>query len=101
MAAGSRIWAALKKSRGVFNNDFSRYTLATFTWIPVVIFIKDHVCELTTIRGPSMSPFFNERYNETTKGDICLAWKMNAQKNLKRGQIVTFRWEKATLCAQQ
>lgn len=86
--AASRIW------RGAFRNDFTRYTLATLTWIPVVVFVKDHVCEFTTIRGPSMSPFFNERHNETTWGDTCLAWKWGAQENLRRGEIVTFRWGK-------
>lgn len=39
-----------------------------------------------------MSPYFNERYNETSSQDLCLAMKAYAQENLCRGMIVTFQW---------
>lgn len=91
--AGSRPWATLlRASTGGFRRDFSRYAWATLTWIPVVVFINDYVFEITRIRGPSMSPYFNERHNETTSSDVCLTWKFLAHNNLCRGQIVTFRW---------
>lgn len=83
----SRLWA----STGAFRKDVSRYAWVTLTWIPIIVFFNNHVLELTSIRGPSMSPFFNERYHETTWPDLCLTWKWGAQQNLKRGQIVTFR----------
>lgn len=92
MSAGSRLWAAFKTSSARFGIDFSRYAWATLTWIPVVIFVNDHVFMITKIRGPSMSPFFNERFNETTDSDRCLEWKFRAHENLARGQVVTFRW---------
>ncbi|KAF3767867.1 LexA/Signal peptidase [Cryphonectria parasitica EP155] len=37
-----------------------------------------------------MSPFFNERHNETSRSDVCLMWKWYAQRNLQRGMIITF-----------
>lgn len=118
MAPGPRLWAKLEASslvqglrtrlnttslfvRGIrarvdgsappFVKDVSRYLLVCLGWIPVAIFIQDHVFELVRIRGPSMSPFFNERYNETRWGDVCFARKLHAQENLDRGMIVTFR----------
>ncbi|CAN8102265.1 unnamed protein product [Discula destructiva] len=113
MAAGSRIWATLKatppfvramrtnafikqksaeveQSTPPFVKDFSRYLFICLGWLPVVLFVNNHVFEVTMIRGPSMSPFFNERYNETTWGDICLAKKFKVQENLERGMIITF-----------
>lgn len=91
MSTGARLWEAFKRAAR-FKNDYMRYSWAAITWIPPVIFINDNVFELLWIRGPSMSPFFNERHNETTRSDICLNWKFQAQENLQRGQIVTFRW---------
>lgn len=89
----SRLWAQLKRSSaGAFGSHVSRYAWATLTWVPIIVFINDNVFEITSIRGPSMSPFFNERHNETTASDVCLTWKWKPQRDLHRGQIVTFRW---------
>lgn len=57
----------------------------------MIIFVNDHVFELTRIRGPSMYPYLNDRYNETTAKDVCFTWKWYAQNNLQRGMIVTFQ----------
>lgn len=91
MAAGSRAWAKFRGSAKAFTLDFSHYLFVTLPWIPVVIFVKDYGFEIVRVRGPSMSPYFNERYNETQWSDICLAQKLWAQKNLSRGMIVTFQ----------
>lgn len=85
-----RIRAKVDGSTPPFFADFSRYLFISLGWIPVVIFVQDHVFEIVRIRGPSMSPFFNERHNETRLGDVCFAWKLYAQGNLDRGMIVTF-----------
>ncbi|PSR81971.1 mitochondrial inner membrane protease subunit-like protein [Coniella lustricola] len=86
MAAGPKAWVGFK----AFALAFSHYSFVVLPWIPIVVFVNDHVFELTTIRGPSMSPYFNERYNETTSSDVCLTRKFWPQQDLQRGMIVTF-----------
>lgn len=97
MALGSGIWAKIKGSRRPLPvpasiRDFSRYLFVSLTWVPVILLINNHVVEVTKIRGPSMMPYFNERYNETQWPDVCLTWKMNVQDHLRRGMIITFRY---------
>lgn len=103
MAPGSRLWTRFKgfgwrqwqplpPTVQHFTRDFSRYLIVSLTWIPVAVFLNDHVFDITTIRGPSMAPFFNERHHETSWPDVCLTWKMFAQDDLQRGMIITFRW---------
>lgn len=107
---GSRFWARFKGTRPIvlgsgfrdgfkatrpspFVQAFSRYLFASLVWIPVAMFITDHVFDITKIRGPSMMPYFNERYNETTLPDLCLTWKVFPHDNLQRGMIITFRYD--------
>lgn len=100
MAPGSRLWTRFKgfswrqplpPTVQHFTRDFSRYLIVSLTWIPVAVFLNDHVFDITTIRGPSMAPYFNERYNETSWPDVCFTWKVFAQDDLQRGMIITFR----------
>lgn len=115
MAPVSRLWAFLKATRARpvaqgspasglgkakpvqaeqsprrFAKDCSRYFLICLGWLPVAVFVNNHVVELNWINGPSMAPLFNERHNETTRRDVCLSRKYRAQKNLQRGMVVTF-----------
>lgn len=60
------------------------------SWYPVLLFVRTYVFELSMIDGPSMSPFFNERHNETTRRDLCLTRMFRAQEDLERGMIITF-----------
>jgi inner membrane protease subunit 2 len=63
----------------------------SFWLLPPGIWIQSNIVEITPISGPSMYPFFNERRNETILPDICLNIKYNAQENLQRGMVVTYR----------
>lgn len=97
MAPRSRLWTKFKSygwrvpTPPPFATDCWRYLKLWLAWMPVAIFIKQHVVDITFISGPSMAPFFNERHNETTWRDVCLAWKVDAQHDLQRGMVITFR----------
>lgn len=75
----------------VFLRQFVRYSLVAGSWIPIVFFVNQSVAELSRVNGPSMSPFFNERHNESTARDVCLNCKFDARNGLQRGMIVSFR----------
>jgi inner membrane protease subunit 2 len=71
----------------------SRYALfAIVTWTPAIIFFNEHVGEVGIINGPSMYPYLNTNYNESTAKDICWINKYTPTSNLQRGMIVAFRY---------
>ncbi|KAK4165950.1 mitochondrial inner membrane protease [Cladorrhinum sp. PSN259] len=83
--------AAAAGQRYEFVKRFSHYLIRYATWLPPFIWVNQYVAEVTFINGPSMYPFFNASYNESTRRDLCLVWKMNAQQDLQRGEVVVFR----------
>ncbi|KAI1344968.1 LexA/Signal peptidase [Xylariaceae sp. FL0016] len=83
------LWNKFRQQRSFFRT-FS-FRLITFaTWIPVVITFNDFVAELITVNGPSMYPYLNAEKDQTTRRDVVLNFKYNAQDGLRRGMIVTF-----------
>lgn len=71
----------------------SRYALfAIASWTPAIIFFNEHVGEVGIINGPSMSPYLNTGYNESTAKDLCWINKYDPTSNLQRGMIVAFRY---------
>lgn len=58
--------------------------------IPVVISFNTFVLELAWIRGASMYPFLNSEKDQTTRQDVVVNFKYNAQYALQRGMVVTF-----------
>jgi inner membrane protease subunit 2 len=71
----------------------SRYALlGIVSWTPVIIFFNEHIGEVGIINGPSMYPYLNTGYNESTAKDLCWIKKYNPTGNLQRGMIVAFRF---------
>jgi inner membrane protease subunit 2 len=86
------LWARIQaSSRTPFTRQFGTYLLGLATWVPVMVWFNTNVAEITLINGPSMYPFLNSHYNESTRRDLVLNWKLYAQESLARGMIVTFR----------
>ncbi|CAJ2501979.1 Uu.00g048320.m01.CDS01 [Anthostomella pinea] len=83
------IWTKVKHERGRIGR-FGFYLFTFATWIPVATSFNDYVAELTWINGPSMYPFLNAEKDQTTRKDVVLTVKHNAQYGLKHGMIVTF-----------
>ncbi|GLA67554.1 hypothetical protein ABZX51_009400 [Aspergillus tubingensis] len=68
--------------------------------IPIGLFFSEHVCQVMWVRGPSMTPYLNEDYDQMqTKSDIVLVnmwgggglWPWERKRRLERGMVVTFR----------
>jgi inner membrane protease subunit 2 len=68
--------------------------------VPIALFFPEHVLQVMWVRGPSMTPYLNENYDQTqTQSDMVLVnmwpWgSMNPfqkQRTLERGMVVTFR----------
>ncbi|KAJ5884817.1 hypothetical protein N7495_009327 [Penicillium taxi] len=64
--------------------------------IPISGFFTQNVAQLMWIRGPSMTPYLNENYDQDhTKSDFVLvnqwSWGLWSQRVLERGMVVTFR----------
>ncbi|KAL4897351.1 peptidase S24/S26A/S26B/S26C, partial [Aspergillus ambiguus] len=69
--------------------------------IPIGLFFSEHVLQVMWVRGPSMTPYLNEDYEEMhTKSDMVLVnmwpwggsgWPWERKRRLERGMIVTFR----------
>lgn len=85
-------WTSAAGQKYDFVKRFSHYLIRYATWLPPFIWFNQYVAEVTFINGPSMYPFLNSNYNESTKRDLCLVWKVNAQQDLKRGEVVVFRY---------
>lgn len=81
--------------------------------IPIGIFFSEHVFQVMWVRGPSMTPYLNEDYEEMhTKSDMVLVnmwpwggagWPFGGKRRLERGMVVTFRFvinttHKQTVC---
>lgn len=70
------------------------------TVVPIGMFISQHIYQIVWVRGPSMQPYLNEQYEQTTtEGDVVLVkmlpwfmwpWQKQARIELQRGMIVTF-----------
>lgn len=74
------------------------------TIVPIGLFFSSHVAQVMWVRGPSMTPYLNEDYDQMqTKSDMVLVsmwpfgaswpWQRQRQRRLERGMVVTFRYE--------
>lgn len=70
--------------------------------IPISLFFSEHVLQIMWVKGPSMTPYLNEDYDQMqTKSDMVLVnmWSMHRllpwkdKRRLERGMVVTFRYE--------
>jgi inner membrane protease subunit 2 len=81
-----------------------RRTCRTLRWlapvIPIGLFFPEHVMQVMWVRGPSMTPYLNEDYDQMqTKSDMVLVnmWSWGGllpfrkERKLERGTVVTFR----------
>ncbi|KAG2419632.1 hypothetical protein HFD88_004428 [Aspergillus terreus] len=69
--------------------------------IPIGLFFSEHVAQVMWVRGPSMTPYLNEDYDQMhTKSDMVLVnmwpwsgsgWPWERKRHLERGMVVTFR----------
>ncbi|KAJ5914495.1 hypothetical protein N7504_003378 [Penicillium tannophilum] len=68
--------------------------------IPISLFFSEHVAQIMWVRGPSMTPYLNEDYDQMqTKSDMVLVnmWPWGPvfpwarSKRIERGMVVTFR----------
>ncbi|RAK98217.1 putative mitochondrial inner membrane protease subunit Imp2 [Aspergillus ibericus CBS 121593] len=68
--------------------------------VPIGLFFSEHVLQVMWVRGPSMTPYLNEDYeNMQTKSDVVLVnmwggggvWPWERRRRLERGMVVTFR----------
>ncbi|KAI1828681.1 mitochondrial carrier domain-containing protein [Xylaria intraflava] len=83
------IWTRLKQKRAHFGR-FGYYMFMFAASVPVVISFNTFILELAWIRGASMYPFLNPDKDQTTREDVVVNFKYNAQYALQRGMIVTF-----------
>lgn len=83
------IWARVKQHHAAFGR-FGYYMFMCTASIPVAISFNTFVLELTWIRGASMYPFLNPEKDQTTREDVVVNLKYNAQYALQRGMVVTF-----------
>ncbi|KAI0457673.1 mitochondrial inner membrane protease subunit 2 [Xylaria acuta] len=83
------IWTRFKQQRAAFGR-FGYYMFMFAATVPIVISFNTFVLELAWIRGASMYPFLNSEKDQTTREDIVVNVKYNAQYALQRGMIVTF-----------
>jgi inner membrane protease subunit 2 len=69
--------------------------------IPISLFFSEHVLQIMWVKGPSMTPYLNEDYDQMqTKSDMVLVnmWSMHRllpwkdKRRLERGMVVTFRY---------
>ncbi|KAF9893178.1 hypothetical protein FE257_012593 [Aspergillus nanangensis] len=69
--------------------------------IPIGLFFSEHMLQVMWVRGPSMTPYLNEDYDQMhTKSDMVLVnmwpwggagWPWERKRRLERGMVVTFR----------
>ncbi|KAJ5924158.1 hypothetical protein N7466_008345 [Penicillium verhagenii] len=68
--------------------------------IPISLFFSEHVAQVMWVRGPSMTPYLNEDYEQMhTKSDMVVVrmWPWGPifpwarSKQIERGMVVTFR----------
>jgi inner membrane protease subunit 2 len=78
-----------------------RGVCALLPLIPISLFFSEHVLQVMWVKGPSMTPYLNEDYDQMhTKSDIVLVnmWSMHRilpwknHRKLERGMVVTFRY---------
>lgn len=70
--------------------------------IPISLFFSEHVAQIMWVRGPSMTPYLNEDYDQMqTQSDMVLVnmWPWGPvfpwarSKRIERGMVVTFRYD--------
>jgi hypothetical protein len=83
--------AMASRTRQYLNSIYSslKYTASFAVWIPVVILFTDNVYSLERVTGRSMSPNFCP---DPTRKDYIIARHWNATKELRRGEVVMFRY---------
>ncbi|OJJ36520.1 hypothetical protein ASPWEDRAFT_97262, partial [Aspergillus wentii DTO 134E9] len=69
--------------------------------VPIGMFFSEHVLQVMWVRGPSMTPYINENYEQMrTASDMVLVnmwpwggggWPWERKRRLERGMVVTFR----------
>ncbi|CAL5867920.1 uncharacterized protein PFLUO_LOCUS2142 [Penicillium psychrofluorescens] len=68
--------------------------------LPISLWVSEHVYQVMWVRGPSMTPYLNENYEEmNTASDMVLVnmwpwekiWPGQTSRRLERGMVVTFR----------
>ncbi|PYI26611.1 LexA/Signal peptidase [Aspergillus indologenus CBS 114.80] len=73
---------------------------ATLPLLPIGLFFSEHVLQVMWVRGPSMTPYLNEDYEQMhTASDMVLVnmwgggglWPWERKRRLERGMVVTFR----------
>ncbi|KAL2761191.1 hypothetical protein ACRALDRAFT_1026371 [Sodiomyces alcalophilus JCM 7366] len=74
-----------------FFGDFTVHLFGLASWIPIIIWVRYNVADISNIHGSSMHPFLNEDIDTSWKRDVVLNWKWGRKHNLHRGMIVTFR----------
>ncbi|KAI1431508.1 mitochondrial carrier [Xylaria sp. CBS 124048] len=83
------IWTRFRQRHAQLGR-FSYYVFMFAASVPVVISFNTFILELAWIRGASMYPFLNPEKDQTTREDVVVNFKYNAQYALQRGMIVTF-----------
>lgn len=71
-----------------FKSVFFKNLVGITLWVPVLMFVEQHVVSVGTIEGRSMKPAFNPETNMLQR-DRVLLWKWN--KDYKRGDVVILR----------
>lgn len=92
----ARMAAALPRLEFAKDVEFRLFTAAT--WLPVLIWLKEQVGEVTIVEGSSMAPTLNGDFNSTLRRDKVLTYKWGIRekvRDLKRGTIITFRYRPA------
>ncbi|RAL11252.1 uncharacterized protein BO97DRAFT_444158 [Aspergillus homomorphus CBS 101889] len=73
---------------------------AALPLLPIGLFFSEHVLQVMWVRGPSMTPYLNEDYEQMhTTSDMVLVnmwggggfWPWERKRRLERGMLVTFR----------
>ncbi|PYH48682.1 putative mitochondrial inner membrane protease subunit Imp2 [Aspergillus saccharolyticus JOP 1030-1] len=73
---------------------------ATLPLLPIGLFFSEHILQVMWVRGPSMTPYLNEDYEQMhTTSDMVLVnmwggggfWPWERKRRLERGMVVTFR----------
>ncbi|ROT39422.1 mitochondrial inner membrane protease subunit 2 [Sodiomyces alkalinus F11] len=86
----SSIWRRGGWQRAFFG-DLTVRLFGFASWIPLIIWVRYNVADISNIHGPSMFPFLNEDIDTSWKRDVVLNWKWDCKQNLHRGMVVTFR----------
>ncbi|KAI9849745.1 MAG: hypothetical protein M1838_006281 [Thelocarpon superellum] len=67
-----------------------RFTLGLLTWLPIWIFVRNHVVNTFSVNGSSMQPLLSPDFSATGERDEVLASMWQPAVGLERGMIVAF-----------